>query len=96
MWLLRFQAPGAALRAETEAVAVIANEMDVYEHDYVLANAPSPAMEVFVDTENVLMQRNVSSSVSQISQFKKAKLLADLPIDDNSLSSSPDLHHKLP
>ena len=42
-------APGAALRAETKAVAAIANVIDVNEHDYVLANAPSPAMEVFVD-----------------------------------------------
>ena len=73
MWLLRFQAPGAALRAETEAVAVVANEMDVYEHDYVLANAPSPAMEVSIDDSvNASMQRNTSSGESQIPQHMKA------------------------
>ena len=48
------------------------------------------------DTENASMQGNVSSGESQFSVAKKAKLSADLKSVDTFLSSSPDLHHKLP
>ena len=42
------------------------------------------------------MKGNTSSGESNFSQPKKAKLSDDLIFDDNFLSSSPDLHHKLP
>ena len=51
---------------------------------------------LLIGTENVSMQANFSNSEGLLYQAKKAKFSADLPINDNSLSSSPDLHHKLP
>ena len=42
------------------------------------------------------MEGNASSGETQSSKPKKAKLSPELAIDDNSVSSSPDLHHKLP
>ena len=71
-------------------------EVELGCDNYVLENAPIHAMEVSVDTENTSMQANFSSSEGQLSRPKKAKLSADLSMNEHSLSSSPDLHHKLP
>ena len=54
-------------------------------------------MEVSVDAENESMEVNISSGESSMHpQPKKAKFLEDLNIVHESLSSSPDLPHKLP
>ena len=80
------------------SIASTANDKDDNEHSYALDNAPSPAMEVSIDDSvNASMQGNTSSGeTTQSSKPKKAKLSAEVTIADNSLSSSPDLHHKLP
>ena len=52
-------------------------------------------MEVSVDAENASKEGNTSSGESLYPQPKKAKLLADLNIVHEFLSSSPDLPHKL-
>ena len=79
------------------AAAATTNVDDGNEHSYALANPPSPAMEVSVDdAQNASMQGNTSCGDPQFSQPKKAKLSADFEISDPFISSSPDLHHKLP
>ena len=45
---------------------------------------------------SVSMQENTSFGDPHFSQPRKAKLSLDLDISDSFLSSSPDLHHKLP
>ena len=68
------------------------------EHSYALAHPPSPAMEVSVGNfDDISMQGNCSSELTQSSKPKKAKLLDDLfAVDDNVLGLSPVLQHKLP
>ena len=74
--------------------------VDGKEHSYAaLAAPPSPALEVSIgddDNEDASMQVNLSSVVSKVSQPKKAKLSAELNEADDSMSSSPDLPHKIP
>ena len=92
----------ASLRKVVPIVEEVAPEVpaaefgDGDEHSYALANPPSPALEVSVDSVNPSMEGNTSSGESLKSQPKKAKLLADLNIVDENLSSSPELPHKLP
>ena len=72
---------------------------DGKEHSYAAVAAPvSPAIEVFVgdEIEDASMEVNLSSNVTKVSQAKKAKLSSELNAVDNSISSSPDLHHKIP
>ena len=74
---------------------------DGKEHSYALAAPPSPALEVSIevdDSENeaASMQVNISGVQSRVSKPKKAKLSAELKEADDMMSSSPDLHHKLP
>ena len=74
---------------------------DGKEHSYALAAPPSPALEVSIevdDSENeaASMQVNISGVQSRVSKPKKAKLSAELKEADDVMSSSPDLHHKLP
>ena len=74
---------------------------DGKEHRYALAAPPSPALEVSIasdDSENkdASMQVNTSGVESRVSKPKKAKLSAELKEADDLMSSSPDLHHKLP
>ena len=75
-------------------------DLDDNEHSYAaLAAPPSPALEVSIgddDNEDASMQVNLSSVVSKVSQPKKAKLSVELNEADDSMSSSPDLPHKLP
>ena len=77
--------------------------VDAKEHSYAtlpLAAPPSPALEVSIgdeDEENASMQVNISSVVCEVSQpKKKAKLSAESKLAEDSVASSPDLHHKLP
>ena len=42
------------------------------------------------------MQVNISCVQSSVSQSKKAKLSPELQVSEDSVASSPDLHHKLP
>jgi hypothetical protein len=92
---------GVVTRAEVAAEASTANDKDDKddnEHSYAIANAPSPAMELSIDDSvNASMHGNTSSGeTTQSSKPKKAKLSSEVSIADNSLSSSPDLHYKLP
>ena len=67
------------------------------EHSYALAGPSCPAMEVsVVESECLSLQGNTSSGGSKFSQAKKPKLSAAVTQVDTLLSSSPDLHHKLP
>ena len=74
--------------------------VDVKEHSYAaLAAPPSPALEVSVvseENEDDSMQVNISCVESTVSQSKKAKFSAELNVSDASVSTSPDLPHKLP
>jgi hypothetical protein len=91
------QAKVPSREASSRAAASAHVAKDDIEHSFVLADPPSPAMEVSVDTENVSMQGNTASGESLFSQPKKAKLSAELIMkDDKFLSSSPDLHHNVP
>ena len=66
------------------------------EHSYVLANPPSPAMEISVNDEEVSVLGNTSFGEPQSSQAKKAKLAENLKISDQVSKVSPVLHHKIP
>ena len=66
------------------------------EHSYVLANPPSPAMEISVDTEDVSVLGNTSGGETQFPQPKKAKLSENVNLSDQVLHVSPVLHHKIP
>ena len=73
------------------------------EHSYALADPPSPAMEVAVDSAGtsspameVSLLVNSSSEGFQISQAKKAKVSAAVTQVDTVISCSPVLYHKLP
>ena len=104
------KAAKAALKKVVPEVKVVSREPPAVpgddvdngnEHSYAaaaLAFPPSPALEISVDVDDVeiaSMECNTSSSGSQ-SKPKKAKLSEELALADKSLSSSPDLHHKLP
>ena len=72
---------------------------DGKEHRYALAAPPSPTLEVSIDdgeNEDASMQVNISGVESRVSKPKKAKLSSGLNEADDLMSSSPDLHHKLP
>ena len=48
------------------------------EHSYVLANPPSPVMEISVEDEEVSVLGNTSGGETQFSQPKKANLSENL------------------
>ena len=79
-------APAVSEPAVKEVVAVDK------EHSYVLANPPSPALEISVNDEDeeVSVLGNTSGGETQFSQAKKAKLSEHLAISEVS-SISPVL-----
>ena len=77
-------APAVSEPAVKEVVAVDK------EHSYVLANPPSPALEISVNGEEVSVLGNTSGGETQFSQAKKAKLSEHLAISEVS-SISPVL-----
>ena len=79
-----------------EVVATGSADSVEEEHSYVLANPPSPAMEISVNDEEVSVQGNMSGVETQFSQPKKAKLSESLKLSDQVSNVSPVLHHKIP
>jgi hypothetical protein len=78
------------------AVQEVAAAVAADEHSYVLANPPSPAMEISVDAEDFSVLGNTSGVETQFSQPKKAKLSENLNLSDQVPHFSPVLHHKTP
>ena len=81
---------------DKEVAAVVSDKSVDKDHVYALANPPSPAMEISVDTDEVSMLDNASGGEIQFSQPKKAKLSDHLKMSDQVSNVSPDLHHIIP
>jgi hypothetical protein len=89
---LKVVVPEVSEPAVQEVAAAVAAD----EHSYVLANPPSPAMEISVDAEDFSVLGNTSGVETQFSQPKKAKLSENLNLRDQVPNVSPVLHHKTP
>jgi hypothetical protein len=72
------EARGIPPAQEIAASSTAKVEKDAHEHNYALANPPSPVMEISIgDFQNSSLEGNTSSGESQIPQQKKANLVAE-------------------